>query len=286
MTWQQMAMVATCLGDPSLFCGLLTPLVRESLRWICLASFAFVYVVLLVAGIWTMTVDPVDRCGADSEAKDLEDPKHAAPKLFCRHCQKNVKKGSKHCWDCGKCTEGFDHHCPWLNTCIGSRNYRQFYVATVSCWVMILSTMVVAALTLAGVLSEGDLSVPFQAALVATIVMNAPLLGMNSALLSFHTYLCITGTTTLDYIKRRRAHRQAKQEAKLEAARKKEEEEKEREKLAEKAPEVMIETELDSTNSPYETAKRWLSYLKMASRPLVGVAPEVGQGDVMNTFKV
>lgn len=284
MTWQQTAMVTVCLGEPYVFCVLLAPLVVEPFRWVCLASFAFIYVVLLTSGIRTMTVDPVDRCGDPSEeAKDPEAA--AAPKLFCRHCNKNVNMGSKHCWDCGKCTAHFDHHCPWLNTCIGGKNYRSFFVATVFLWMMIFFTIMVAVLLLAGLLVDGPLDVPFQVALVVTIVLNLPLLGLNSALLSFHTYLCVTGTTTLDYIKKRRVRRQAKQEQKLEAAIKKEEEEKARAKVYEMTPEMVIESEVSSDRSsrqPYETAKKWLSYLKIASRPLVGVAPE---GD-MKTFQV
>ena len=31
---------------------------------------------------------------------------------------------AKHCRICDKCVEGFDHHCKWLNTCVGSKNYR------------------------------------------------------------------------------------------------------------------------------------------------------------------
>ncbi len=31
-----------------------------------------------------------------------------------------------HCPECDVCVEGYDHHCPWMGTCIGSRNYAPF----------------------------------------------------------------------------------------------------------------------------------------------------------------
>lgn len=35
---------------------------------------------------------------------------------------------SKHCRTCGKCVQNFDHHCKWLNTCVGKKNYKYFLI--------------------------------------------------------------------------------------------------------------------------------------------------------------
>ncbi len=34
--------------------------------------------------------------------------------------------GAVHCPDCNVCIQGFDHHCPWMGTCIGEKNYTLF----------------------------------------------------------------------------------------------------------------------------------------------------------------
>jgi hypothetical protein len=45
---------------------------------------------------------------------------------YCHYCR--VKKTSKvkHCHVCKKCINGFDHHCNWIDNCVGEKNKSQF----------------------------------------------------------------------------------------------------------------------------------------------------------------
>jgi len=47
-------------------------------------------------------------------------------KAYCRTCKIHRPPKSTHCKICGNCVEGFDHHCGFLDTCIGRYNYVYF----------------------------------------------------------------------------------------------------------------------------------------------------------------
>mmetsp|Transcript_24137 Transcript_24137/g.62173 ORF Transcript_24137/g.62173 Transcript_24137/m.62173 type:complete len:450 (+) Transcript_24137:101-1450(+) len=75
---------------------------------------------------------------------------------YCYICQIEVHKRSKHCKVCRKCVSVFDHHCVWLNNCIGAPNYRLF-LATIWCTLVFLAVQVAGLLVvLAALLSDDE----------------------------------------------------------------------------------------------------------------------------------
>ncbi|XP_049630045.1 palmitoyltransferase ZDHHC12 isoform X2 [Suncus etruscus] len=64
----------------------------------------------------------------DSAAK--EEQTAMVPQIYpvrrCRYCLVLPPLRARHCRECGRCVRRYDHHCPWMENCVGERNHPLF----------------------------------------------------------------------------------------------------------------------------------------------------------------
>lgn len=61
----------------------------------------------------------------------------------CTRCEIYRPPRAHHCRICRRCIRKMDHHCPWINNCVGERNQKYFlqfliYVGVLSAYAMVL----------------------------------------------------------------------------------------------------------------------------------------------------
>lgn len=58
---------------------------------------------------------------------EVENPNRSQSLLkLCKYCNEVKPLRSHHCQICGVCVFKMDHHCPWIDNCVGQNNHRYF----------------------------------------------------------------------------------------------------------------------------------------------------------------
>lgn len=64
------------------------------------------------------------------------------PVLLCPDCEVIRTSRSRHCSICNRCVERFDHHCPWVNNCVGTKNHGSFMCFLISIALLLILTLI------------------------------------------------------------------------------------------------------------------------------------------------
>ena len=120
-------------------------------------------------------------------------------KPFCIICCSNISDKSKHCKKCNKCIENFDHHCDWLNNCIGKYNYSFFYILIL---VLVLNSFFIFSIGLYIFFNcKNNDKMKFKFILTFIISFGNCCIGFNlTYLFIIHTYFIYKGITTYEYL--------------------------------------------------------------------------------------
>lgn len=185
-----------------LYSAVLLPLLENVWLGILTAGFWLAWLVTGVLGGFVMQIDPGDPFLAMTAT---EARKSNSELLWCDRCTSYVQVGTRHCWDCRKCVAIFDHHCPWLNTCVGKKNYRCF-LGTIWALLFKLTVFVIATAVAALRVLEDDArvfdlaKVPSLGFIAFCVAAYFPFWCLDCFLVGFHLMIIKKGVTTYEHL--------------------------------------------------------------------------------------
>lgn len=125
---------------------------------------------------------------------------------FCKKCQARKPDRAHHCSSCKRCVMKMDHHCPWLATCVGLKNYKPFLLfliyTCIYCWLCFVVTGVWVWNEALNESAYGDSLMPINYILLCVIsgIIGLVLTGFTI----WHLSLAYRGMTTIECLEKTR----------------------------------------------------------------------------------
>ncbi|KAF5467080.1 hypothetical protein F2P56_016942 [Juglans regia] len=172
--------------------GSLNAMMFTLLCFLCLFSF-FACVLIDPGQIPASYVPDVE----ESRRSDEESQKNGAQLRQCDRCSTYKPPRAHHCRVCRRCVLRMDHHCLWINNCVGYWNYKPFFILVLYATIgSIYSTFTV-------IISSFQKDFGGRAPLkVFYVICGAVMIGLSATLgtlLVWHIYLIIHNMTTIEY---------------------------------------------------------------------------------------
>ncbi|UJR34381.1 hypothetical protein I4U23_021789 [Adineta vaga] len=117
---------------------------------------------------------------------------------WCQTCGFYRPPRCSHCSVCDFCIDTFDHHCPWLNNCVGRRNYRYFISFLIS---VLIHMLIILSLSIYYLYkNHSNLSEISSIISIILIIFILLLIIPIGGLTTFHLMLISRGRTTNEQV--------------------------------------------------------------------------------------
>ncbi|XP_058109590.1 probable protein S-acyltransferase 16 isoform X2 [Magnolia sinica] len=138
---------------------------------------------------------------------DVEDPDSPLHEIkrkggdlrYCQKCSHYKPPRAHHCRICRRCVLRMDHHCVWINNCVGHANYKIFLVfvlygviACIHCTILLVGSV------LNNVHTDPS-GGSYKFVYIISGVLLFPLTAALTVLLGWHVYLLLSNKTTIEY---------------------------------------------------------------------------------------
>lgn len=162
------------------------------------AIFSFSALMALLSFFAAALTDPGGV--ASSFAPETEDPQRnqGTQSRYCDKCCTYKPPRTHHCRVCKRCVLKMDHHCVWINNCVGYWNYKPFIIFVLHATVGSIYALVI--FMSCTILKDHDfssLSHKVFYVLCGTIIVALSL--STSTLLGWHIYLLTHNMSTIEY---------------------------------------------------------------------------------------